>query len=238
MSAMALLGLEAIYALLRPVPHLDSHDPSGEFGDPSHPPLRVAVLGDSSVMAPGVEGPHEIWVSLVCARLATDHHVILESYAVGGSMAHDVLESQVPPAVSFDPDLIFVSVGANDAIKGVPRHKFAANLDRLISELSETGALIVQSGVGELGTIPRLFPPLSHLMSVRGRRFDRVHWQVAERYGTSVVDQRSDDVKVWATDRSLWAPDHFHVSAAGHARWAETVWRTVAPLVGGALGAR
>ena len=230
-AGATVLGLEAAYAVLRPGPEMPDFDPSAEFGDPSNPMLRVVVLGDSSVTAPGVDGPEEIWVSIVCDRLARDHHVILRSFAVGGSTAHDVIEGQMENAILFGPDLVFVSVGANDALKGVPRRRFADNLDYLVGELADTGAHVVQSGVGELGSIPRLYPPLSNLMSRRARRFDDVHWKVAKAHSTNVAHQRSGDIKIWYTDRDLWAPDLFHVSAAGHARWADTVWATVEPLV-------
>jgi len=235
-AGAAVLGLEAAYAILKPSPLLPEFDPSDQFGDPTNPMLRVAVLGDSSVTAPGVTGPEEIWITLVCQRLAEKNHVVLESFAVGGSMAHDVIEGQMEAAILFGPDLVFVSIGANDAIKGVPRRRFAENMDRLIGELSETGAIVVQSGVGELGSIPRLFPPLSNLMSRRARRFDAVHWEVAKEHGSSVVPQRNDDLGVWYSDRDLWADDLFHVSAQGHARWANTVWDTVEPLVYGDNG--
>lgn len=231
-AGATVIAAEAAYAVLRPVPLLEQFDPSGEFGDPSLPTMRVAVLGDSSVTAPGVGGPHEIWVSLICSRLADTRHVVLQSYAVGGSMAHDVIANQLDEAIAFKPGLVFVSVGANDVIKGVPIRRFHANLDRLIGRLADTGAIVVQSGVGHLGTIPRLYPPLSSMMAQRGLRFDRVHWRVAADHGTTVVDQRSDDARIWHKDRSLWAADLFHVSPAGHARWADTTWRTVAPLVG------
>ena len=218
--------------MLKPVPDLESFDPSGAFGDPSHPELRIAVLGDSSVHAPGVADASEIWVSIVCERLAaTGRHVVMRSFAVGGSMAHDLIRDQMEPAILFGPDLIFVSVGANDVIKGVPRGVFASNLNRLIGELADTGAAVVQSGVGVLGTIPRLYPPLSGMVSMRSRRFDNIHRRVAAAHGTTVVDQRSDDKDIWSTEPSLWAADDFHVSAAGHARWADTTWRTVERLL-------
>ncbi|MGD2059417.1 MAG: SGNH/GDSL hydrolase family protein [Acidimicrobiia bacterium] len=236
LTGVAVIGLEAAYAVLRPSPELESFDPSSEFGDPGDPTLRVAVLGDSSVNAPGVSGPDEIWVSRVCERLAVDRHVVLQSFAVGGSMAHDVIADQLHAAIGSRPELVFLSVGANDVIKGVPRNRFAANLDQLVSELAATGAIVVQSGVGVMGSVPRLYPPLSTLMSRRAERFDQVHWEVAARHGTHVVDQRSDDTGVWFRDRSLWAEDLFHVSAAGHARWAETAWRTVGPLFDGPDG--
>ncbi len=220
---LVVIGAEAAFALLKPSPELESFDPSAEFGDPDAPTVKVAVLGDSSVTAPGVTGPEEIWVSLVCSRLADSRHIVLKSFAVGD-------------AISFQPDLIFVSVGANDALRGVPLRRFEKNLDHLIGRLAETGATIVQSGVGVIGTIPRLYPPLSTMMSGRATRFDRAHRRVAAKHGTWVVDHRSDDASLWHRDRSLWASDHFHVSAAGHARWAETTWRTLGPLMSGPSG--
>ncbi len=230
LAVFAVLGLEAAYAVLRPAPDLPEFDPSDTFGNPDNPPLRVAVLGDSSVTAPGVSGPEEIWVTLVCRRLAETHHVILKSFAVGGSKASDLIENQLDDAIAFKPDLVFVSVGANDALRFIPKKKFRANLDHLIGKLAETGALVVQSGVGDLGTIPRFHPPLQNLMTRRGAAFDAIHREVAAKHGTVVIDRRDEDAEPWYRERELWAEDLFHVSAAGHALWAEMVWRTVAPL--------
>ena len=231
LAGAVLLGLETAYAVLRPSPDLEQFDPSQQFGDRDGPQLRVAVLGDSSVTAPGVAGPEEIWISHVCNRLGADWHVEMRSFAVGGAMVKDLIAEQMEEAILFGPDLVFVSVGSNDAIKGVQIKRYAQDLDFLIGELAETGAIVVQSGVGDLGTIPRLHPPLRNLISRRARAFDRVHWRVADRHGSTVVDRRGDNLGEWYSDRSLWADDLFHVSAHGHARWAEIVWRTVEPLV-------
>ncbi|MCH7581517.1 MAG: hypothetical protein IIC72_02670 [Acidobacteria bacterium] len=230
-AGTVIVGLETAYALLRPSPYQPEFDPSGEFGDPDHPDLRVAVLGDSSVTAPGVAGPDEIWITIICDRLSENRHVILQSFAVGGSRAGDLIDDQMEQAIDFRPDIIFVAVGANDAIMGVRRRQFEDNLDYLIGGLAETGAVVIQSGVGDLGSIPRLYPPLSKIVSRRAHGFDQAHWRVAARHGTAVVHQRSDDSGRWYKDRMLWSPDLFHVSAAGHARWAETIWKTVEPLI-------
>jgi len=235
-AGVTILGIEAAYAVLRPSPLLESFDPSGEFGDVSLPTIKVAALGDSSITAPGVTGPDEIWVRLLANRLAAGRHVVLRSYAVGGSMAHNVLADQVGPAVEVGPDPAPVSVGANDVLRGVQSRICRSNLDQVVSALAGTGAVVVQSGVGVMGTLPRLYPPLSTLMSRRSGHFDRIHREIAAKHGSHVIDQRDDDARLWNRDRSLWAEDYFHVSAAGHARWAETTWRTLAPLMNGSDG--
>ncbi|MCI0425282.1 MAG: SGNH/GDSL hydrolase family protein [Actinobacteria bacterium] len=231
-AGAALVSLEAAYALLRPAPAFVEHDPSGVFGDPRHPPLRVVVLGDSSVTGPGVSDIDEIWVRVLARRLAQGRHVILKSVAVGGSKVADLLDGQLEEAILFDPDLVLVAVGANDAIRGVPLRKFERDLDALVVELVETGATVVQSGVGDLGTIPRLFPPLRGMMTRRSLAYHRAHQRVARRHGAVVAELRDDDRTLWIRDRSLWSEDLFHVSGAGHARWAETAWKTLQPVIG------
>lgn len=230
-AGAVLLGVETAYAVLWPAPDLESFDPSRELGDPTRPTLRVAVLGDSSVTAPGVRSPDDIWVSRVGERLAESYHVVLSSFAVGGSTARDLIEEQLASAIEFGPDLVLIAVGANDAMRGVPLRVFERNLDTLVGRLAPTGAVIVLSGVGDLGSIPRLHPPLENLMSHRASRFDRAHWRVAKRHGATVVHQRSDDRSVWYRDPELWADDRFHVSSRGHKRWADTAWQTIAPVV-------
>jgi lysophospholipase L1-like esterase len=235
-AGAVLIGAEAAYAVLRPVPRFDEFDPSGLFGESHLPPMRVAAIGDSSVTAPGVSGPEEIWVSKVCNRLAETRHVTFESYAVGGSKVADLIENQLDHTLAFGPDLVLVAVGANDVIRGVSLRAFEGRLDELIASLAETNALVIMSGVGDMGTIPRLHPPLRNMMSRRSERFNRVHEIVAARYGAHVIDQRSDDPGIWYSDRTLWSPDLFHVSAAGHDRWANLTWRTIEPLIGAAHG--
>jgi len=235
-AGAVILGAEAAYAVLRPVPKQSDFDPSGRFGGSHLPPIRVAVLGDSSVTAPGVAGPEEIWVSKVCGRLSETRHVTLESFAESGSKVSDLIEKQLEATLAFGPDLIVVAVGANDVIRGVSVRAFEGNLDELIGALADTDALVIMSGVGDMGTIPRLHPPLRNVMTRRSERFNRVHLKVAARYGAHVIDQRSDDPESWYTDRSLWSPDLFHVSAAGHQRWADLTWRTIEPLLGAPSG--
>ena len=147
------LGAEAAYAVLKPTPLLEQFDPSSSYGDPELPHMRIAALGDSSITAPGVAGPHEIWVTLIAERLAADRHVVLQSFAVGGSKADDLIKDQLEPTLQFKPDLILVSVGGNDLIKGVSRARFEKNLDELIECLANSGAVVVQSGLGDLGTL-------------------------------------------------------------------------------------
>lgn len=230
-ASTALLLGEVAYATLRKAPVQPEFDPSGVFGDESQPILRVVVLGDSSVTAPGVDEADQIWVRLICRRLAESRHVVLHSVAKGGATAHTVVEQQLDDAVGFGADLALISVGGNDMIRGVDLKRFETDLNLIVSDLVAGGTRVVLSGVGDLGTIPRLTPPLRSLVSWRSGAYHRIHQKVGQRHGVAWVDMRDDNRSLWIRDRSLWSPDLFHVSPSGHARWAELGWPTVAETV-------
>lgn len=232
-AGAVLLAAEAAYAVLRRAPRLDDYDPSGTFGEQSHQPFRLAVLGDSTVTGPGVLDADNTWARIVANRVAhLGRSVELRSFAISGSRTRDLLVGQMLPAVEWDPDVILVSIGANDLIKGGSASRFEHELDQLIGGLVESGAPVVLKGLGDLGTIPRLVPPLRGLITRRSLMFDEVQRRVAARHGATVVEYRTDSRRVWIDDRDLWADDLFHISAKGHEHTAHFIWSTVEPLVG------
>lgn len=215
---------QILYAVLRPVPYQPEFDASGLVGS-GEATQRWLVLGDSTTTAPGVGGPDDIWVRQLAARF--DFPVEIVSLAVGGSRARDVVREQLDRAVATRADIAFVSVGANDVLKGVSLADFTAHLDEIVRRLTEVHDMVVVSGVGDLATIPRLRRPLSDAVRRRGRVFDRVSAAIAERYGAAKVDN-------WATaarfrEPGMFSPDLFHPTPAGHTIWADAVEAVIRP---------
>lgn len=234
MAGALTIGAELAAAVLWPVPGQPSFDASLSIpGDPAARPLRVAALGDSTLTGPGADNADDIWVRVVARRMVAELGCGLElrSLAVGGATAAEVVAEQLQPAVDFAPHVALVSVGANDVIRGVPMRRFAAQLDHIVSALADAGALVWCSGVGDLGTIPRLAPPLRQVVSRLGRRADRIHAEVARRHGALKSEQWGDARTRFRTDRELWSADRFHPSPAGHLVWADTCWHALAPGV-------
>jgi len=206
------------------LPSFPNQDPSGIFGDASSPPLRMVAVGDSSITSPGVERLDETWVRRVSLALSDRFRVELISLAVGGSKAKDLVEGQLEEAVRLQPDIAIVSVGSNDAIRGVPPRRFRVEMDHLVSRLEEAAGGVVVLGMGDLGSIPRLPPLLRPYLSARSRRFNRICTDVAVSHPRTV--------KVWTggrvssafwEDRSLFADDLFHAGSGGHAVFAEAI---------------
>lgn len=226
------LSAELAAAVLWPVPDQPSFDPSLSLAGQG-PPLRIAALGDSTLTAPGVQGPDEIWIRVVARRLSQhlERPISLRSVGVGGATSSDLVAGQLDAALDFGPHLALVSVGANDVIRGVPMRRLGANLETIVSSLTDSGARVLLSGVGDMGAIPRLAPPLRQMVTQLARRADRVHDEVAERYGVRKAEQWGWASRQFRTRRDVWSLDRFHPNAAGHMIWAETCWETLQDMI-------
>lgn len=200
------------------VPSLQDQDPSGIFGDAALPHLRIVVLGDSTVTAPGVIPLEAAWPQRVGRHLSDRFQVELHSVAVGGSKARDVLLNQVEPALALHPDLAIISVGANDALRGTTIARFEAEYTMILERLREGAPLVIAGGVGDLGTVLRL-PTLARAIGrVRGRAINNAIRRVAHgRPGVVKTETWGGHWTAFEDDPGRYfGADQFHASAAGH----------------------
>lgn len=202
-----------------PLPHFEDGDPSGRYGGTGGRPVRVSVLGDSSVTGPGLADPTRVWVARLLDALPCP--VELRCHAVGGSRVRDVLVRQAPAAVADPPELFVLAVGANDALHGTPSRQFARDLEALL-ELLRAVAPVVTLGIGDLSVIPRLPGTLRPVVSLRSAAVDRLHASVsAGRDGVHRVPVAElADPHFRRAGSSWFVPDLFHPNEAGHALWA------------------
>ncbi len=223
LGGSALLGLagEVLYTGFRDLPRLEGDDPSGTFGTPNLPPLRIAVLGDSSCTGPGLDDPDDIWVRRIGAHFGGKFHTVIDSVAVGGSRASDVLRDQVPMIVSTAPDVALVSVGSNDMLYGVPLRSFERNLESIVARLLSCTPAVLLTGVGDLGTIPRLPFALTRIMRWRSTRAEAVHTSVASRHAGATKMPTRQLCGDAFDDPSIYCADLLHVNGEGHRLWAE-----------------
>ncbi len=221
-AGMAVMAGEALYAVRRPLPTFSGFDISGSFGDPALPTIRITALGDSTVTGPGLEDPDDTFVRRIAMSLTDRYHVDLRSLAVGGAQSIDVLRTQVPAAIEENSDLTLISVGGNDVLRATPVWAFERNLGAIVAAMSTVSRAVVLMGVGDIGTVPRFPQPLDRLATLTGRIADGVHGRVAARYDVGKADHWGWSAEAFR-DPSMFAPDLFHPSAAGHRVWAETV---------------
>jgi lysophospholipase L1-like esterase len=218
----ATLAAEFLWTAFRRLPEFSDVDASAVLG--AHldgEPVRVVVLGDSTLTGPGLVDPADIWVRRALSTLDLGRPVDLASFAVGGSRVADV-RRRLDSAFETSADAAILAVGANDALHGTAARQFAADFDRLLTELLDRVPVAAVTNIGDLGNIVRIPAPLRSVARRRGRAFCRAIEEIVERHDGAVLLDVSPS-NMFFCDRTLFGPDLFHPNSVGHSRWAEAV---------------
>lgn len=134
--------------------------------------------------------------------------------AVRGKRVRDVLDEQLPQALSMQPDLITVCVGMNDVTR--PGRKFGAalaDLDELHRRLAACGATVVTTTFPDITRIL----PAGRLLVARVLQINEVIRTAASDHDFRLVDLYHADSM---TDPEIWSPDRVHGSRTGHLLFA------------------
>lgn len=151
------------------------------------------------------------------AIMVDDHYpgLLYANLAVRGRRVAEVLEEQLPGALSMQPDLVTVCVGMNDVIR--PGRSFGralADLDELYVRLARSGTTVATTTFPDITRIL----PIGRLLATRVERINGVIAAAARRHGFALVDlYRAESM----TDPATWSPDRVHGSAHGHRLFAE-----------------
>ena len=179
---------------------------------------RYVAIGDSQTEGLW-DGDDVAGVAGFADRLAAmlDHvhpGLVYANLAVRGKRVHDILDEQVPQAVSMQPDLITVCAGMNDVTRpGRSFDQALTDLEHIYAQLAQTPATVVTTTFPNIGRIV----PAGRLLGTRVRRINQVISGAAARYGFALVDlygapsmERPD----------TWSPDLIHASTRGHILFA------------------
>jgi len=183
------------------------------------PPLRTVWLGDSTAAGVGASSADGVVGRQAARRLgrAVDVRVLASS---GGRIA-DVVADQLPQ-VTADVQVVFVSVGANDATHLTGLDTFTLSYRELLAGLPASACVVVL-GVPDLGSAPRLAQPLRAVAGWRGRLIDRRVRQLAQDSGATFVDIAGATGPAFRRNRSLFSRDGYHPNDAGYGLWAGAV---------------
>ncbi|MFJ9813574.1 SGNH/GDSL hydrolase family protein [Streptomyces sp. NPDC101158] len=203
----------------------------------SGPPLRLALLGDSTAAGQGVRRTGQTPGALLASGLAAvaERPVDLRNVALSGACSDD-LERQVSlllAAPSGAPDVCVIMIGANDVTHRLPATQSVRCIAAAVRRLRTAGAEVVVGTCPDLGTIEPVYQPLRWL----ARRASR---QLAAAQTIVVVEQGGRTVSLGdllgpefaANPREMFGVDNFHPSAEGYATAAMALLPTVCAALG------
>lgn len=219
--AAVVLGIEVQLARWGPdLPDDTPLDHDGRVGG-AGPALRMVWLGDSTAAGLGATSAEQAIPQRVAAALGRP--VELTSLAVSGARVDDVIDHQLPALAGTRPDVVLVSVGANDTVHLTSRDAFRDRYRELVASVPE-GAELVLLGVPDMGAPPRLAQPLRAIAGLRGRQLDDVVRSVAADAGATYVDIAGETGPTMRSDTDRYfAADRYHPSDDGYELWADAV---------------
>ena len=181
------------------------------------PVTRFAALGDSVTLGMGdpmPQGGWRGWAALLAGSLAPPGQVELSNLALSGALIRDVAGDQLDRAVSLAPTYASVLVGMNDTLRGTfDLAAIAADLDRIVSTLERTGALVLTASLPDPGLLLRIPGSLRRPLARRAHAINGVLGRLAERYQVVHVDVAAQPA---IYDKRMWGVDRLHPSERGH----------------------
>ena len=240
-----LLGASAIGLLLAEAklarraigePTFEPPHATGRYGEQESdlPPIRLAVLGDSSAAGLGVHRSDETPPVVIACGLAdaSGRPVDVMTVALSGAVSRD-LDRQVSSVLTSSPRVAVIMIGANDVTHHVPQRESVSYLADACRRLRDAGCEVVVGTCPDLGTVE----PIQHPLRWLARRWSR---QLAAAQTIAVVEAGGRSVSLGdilgpefaARPSEMFGPDRFHPSAAGYAAAASVLLPAVCVAAG------
>ncbi len=146
--------------------------------------------------------------------------VDLYNLGVSGKRISYFESTELPEAITLQPDIVTMWAGPNDITHGTEVSTFEASLYTILAQLqTQTTALVVISNIPDMTVLPRfLLDPDEDVTVNRVNAFNRIISQQAAMFDVPVVDIYSDG---YSSDWNNVSIDGFHPSTAGHKKLAE-----------------
>lgn len=180
--------------------------PRGEPGG-----IVYVALGDSAAQGIGASSPERGYVQVVAKEVATRSNTPVQiiNLSKSGARLKDVLEEQIPKMKTYKPDLVTVSIGANN-IPAYHEDQFEKKMNAICKLLPEKSII---------ATIPYFMHGQANIDAIQASGVVRTcarqnNLIVAPLYAS--MEQRG-----WKAMFTDYAADWFHPNDRGYKVWAD-----------------
>jgi len=181
---------------------------TSKIANRTHSGVNIVCLGDSLTQGVGASRGHD-YPSLLSRMVGTT----VINAGVDGDETADALKRLESDVLAKDPRVVVVELGANDFFDGQPLEQAFENLEQIVRQIEERGAMVVLVGVAP-GPLGDALQP----------RYDTI----IHKYHIAFVPKVLEEI---LTNPSLKDSDHLHPNDQGYELIAERIQRVVAPLL-------
>lgn len=182
------------------------------------PAPTILVIGDSLSAEYGLRR-NSGWVSLIEQRLRNQElaHQIHNSSISGDTTSGGL--SRLPAALEqYQPDIVIIELGANDALRGLSLSMTEKNLSEMIELAQQADARVLLLGMQIPPNYGRAYT----------QQFQGLYPLLAERHNTQLTPFLLDGI---AADREQFQSDGIHPNEAAQEVLANNVWQQLEPML-------
>ena len=187
---------------------------------------RIAAIGDSVTLGVGDRPGHGHgagWAGLLAHALGAQTYLNL---AANGTRARGLLQTQVPGALMQRPDIVCVTAGGNDVLRGdFDPHEVERCLTEALTRLARPGRLVLVMRLDAIAIFSLLGKQVSEVMARRIELANGAIAAAAHASGAVLVD---GPTVTSALGASAWHIDRIHPSPAGHRALTQAALQAVA----------
>lgn len=173
-------------------------------------PIKILFLGDSLTEGYGIESDQAYPALLEKRMKKAGFPVEVINASISGSTSASAL-GRLKWQLKSQPDILFLALGANDGLRGVPPESIYQNLSATVTLAQENGIEVILAGM-------RL--PLNYGPQYR-KAFEAVFPRLAKARACVDVPFLLEGV---GGNAKLNLADGVHPNPQGHQKMAETVW--------------
>lgn len=176
----------------------------------------ILVLGDSLSAGYGIELEKD-WVSLLAMRLKAQDYIVINLSTSGDTSSNGL--AKLPGALTrYQPTIVIIELGANDALRGLPLDVLQQNLDKMIVQARAHSAKVLLLAT----ELPPNYGP--HYL----QRFRQVYLELVKKYPIAFHAMFLQKV---AGVPTLMQSDGLHPNQQAQEMILDNVWLKLQPLL-------
>lgn len=181
-------------------------------------PLRLLVLGDSTAAGVGAATQDDALPGNLARQLAARSGRGVQWTAVGrnGATSRDLMTDHLDTVAAERWDVVFLTIGANDALGLRPRAAFARDIRSILTALTAVSPLVIMSSLPAFFRFELLPNPLRFNLYLHSRSLEDAARAVVATFDTVHMSPPPPPYT-----EGFFATDLFHPSGIGYRDWAE-----------------
>ena len=183
------------------------------------------ALGDSLTAGVGTTNYEQSYPYIFAEKISTgSKSLTLYDRAYPGARTSDVIKNLLSTAITDQPDVVTVLVGANDIHDHTSEKEFSQNYQYILTQLkTKTKAKIFAVSIPYLGTNNLLLPPYNTYFKNRTVKFNLIIKKLAEENNIKYIDLYTPTENFF-DDPTMHAADFFHPTAKAYNLWAKIIY--------------